>query len=56
MAKGSNQKLRLLYLTKILMEQTDEEHGLTMPEIIDKLVWDNEYYYSNFPYLKMREV
>jgi len=37
MAKGSNQKLKLLYLIKILMEQTDEEHGLTMPELIDKL-------------------
>lgn len=37
MAKGNNQKLKLLYLAKILMEKTDEEHGLTMPEIIKSL-------------------
>lgn len=37
MAKGSNQTLKLLYLIKILMEQTDEEQGVTMPEIIDRL-------------------
>lgn len=37
MAKGNNQKLKLLYLIKILTEQTDEEHGLTMPELIEKL-------------------
>ncbi|MBO4897885.1 MAG: WYL domain-containing protein [Clostridia bacterium] len=35
--KSSNQKLKLLYLAKILMEQTDEEHTLTMPEIIEEL-------------------
>ena len=34
MARGKNQKLKLLYLAKILMEHTDEEHGLTMPELI----------------------
>lgn len=37
MAKGSNQKLKLLYLMKILMEKTDETHGITMPEIISSL-------------------
>ena len=37
MAKGSYQKLKLLYLMKIFMEDTDEEHMLTLPEIIDKL-------------------
>ena len=37
MAKGANQKLKMLYLSKIFHEQTDEEHGLTMPEIIAKL-------------------
>lgn len=31
------QKLKLLYLQKILLEQTDEEHGLTASEIIEKL-------------------
>lgn len=34
MAKGSNQKLKLLYLAKIFSEKTDEEHGLTVQEII----------------------
>ena len=28
--KGDNQKLKMLYLSKIFHEQTDEEHGLTM--------------------------
>ena len=37
MARGNNQKLKLYYLAKILLEQTDEEHGLTMPQIIEKL-------------------
>lgn len=37
MAKGSNQKLKMLYLAKIFMEETDDNHPLTMPEIIAKL-------------------
>ena len=37
MAKASNQKLKLLYLAKIFSEKTDDEHGITMPEIIDEL-------------------
>lgn len=37
MSKGANQKLKLLYLTKIFREQTDEEHMLTIAEIIEKL-------------------
>ena len=37
MAKGSNQKLKMLYLTKIFMEETDEQHPLTMPQLIEKL-------------------
>lgn len=36
-AKGSNQRLKILYLYKILFEYTDEEHGLTMPQLIAKL-------------------
>ena len=34
MAKGSNQKLKLYYLLKFLQEKTDEEHAVTMPEIL----------------------
>ena len=37
MAKGINQKLKLLYLVKIFMEETDDDHGLTMPQLISKL-------------------
>lgn len=33
----SKQKQKLVYLQKILLENTDEEHKLTGPEIIDKL-------------------
>lgn len=32
-----NQKLKLLYLQRMFYEQTDEEHGLTMPQIIEGL-------------------
>lgn len=37
MAKQSNQKLKLLYLQKILLEQTDEEHPMTVPQLIAAL-------------------
>ena len=37
MARGSHQKLKLLYLAKILREETDDSHSLTMPEIIKRL-------------------
>ena len=30
MAKGNNQKLKLLYLSKILMEETNDSNGLTL--------------------------
>ena len=35
--KGKNQKLKLLYLAKIMQEQTDDTHALTMSEIIAEL-------------------
>lgn len=37
MARGKNQKLKLLYLAKIMQEETDDFHSLTMPQIIEKL-------------------
>ena len=37
MAKGMNQKLKQLYLVKIFTEETDDQHGLTLPEIISRL-------------------
>ena len=33
MPKGTNQKLKLYYLAKIMLEMTDDEHMITMPEI-----------------------
>ena len=35
--KGDNQKLKMLYLVKIFSEETDDNHALTMPQIVDKL-------------------
>ena len=37
MAKKSNQKLKILYLAKILNENTNDDNGITMPQIIEKL-------------------
>ena len=37
MAKQSNQKLKLLYLLRILLEQTDEQSGLTLMQISSEL-------------------
>ena len=37
MARSSMQKQKLLYLQKIMLEKTDENHGLTINEIKDEL-------------------
>lgn len=37
MAKGSNQKFKLYRLAQIMQEMTDEEHYITMPQIIESL-------------------
>ena len=37
MPKKANQKIKILYLMRILLEHTDEEHGLTLNEISDAL-------------------
>lgn len=37
MAANSKQKLKLLYLYKMLDEETDAEHGLSMAQILEKL-------------------
>ena len=37
MAKGSNQKLKLLYLLKMLEEKTDEENTMSINEMIAEL-------------------
>jgi hypothetical protein len=35
--KSDNQKLKMLYLVRIFCEETDDDHVITMPEIIAKL-------------------
>ncbi len=37
MTKSTNQKLKILYLLKILWEKTDEEHYLTLPQLQEEL-------------------
>ena len=37
MPKGTNQKFKLYRLAQIMLEQTDEEHYITMPEILEAL-------------------
>ena len=37
MAKQSNQKLRLLYINRILHESTDEFHGITLAQLSSEL-------------------
>ncbi len=41
MAKSANQKKKLLVLQELLLKQTDEEHPLSIPQIIEELErWD----------------
>lgn len=37
MARGNNQKLKIVYLMKVLLDNTDETHSITMTEIISLL-------------------
>ena len=37
MPKSSNQKLKLLYLSKIFLENTDAEHPMTLKELSSQL-------------------
>ena len=37
MPKGTNQKFKLYYLAKIMVEKTDDEHYITMPQILEAL-------------------
>ncbi len=37
MASGSAQKLKVLHVMDILRTETDPEHGLTMPQLIERL-------------------
>lgn len=37
MSRGSNQKFKFTYLMKVMLEKTDDEHALTMSQIMDEL-------------------
>lgn len=37
MSRGANQKYKFTYLMKIMLEKTDDDHSLTMPQIIAEL-------------------
>ena len=37
MPKGTNQKFKLYRLAQIMLEKTDDEHYITMPEILSSL-------------------
>ena len=55
--KGVNQKQKMLYLVKIFSEETDDNHYITMPEIIRKLAAygvnaDRKTLYQDFEELK----
>lgn len=57
MAKSENQKLKLLYLMKILLEKSDEAHGLSMKQNLDELKaydisGERKNIYSDIEYLR----
>ncbi len=57
MAKGKHQKLKLLYLMKIFMEETDDEHSLSRQDLINRLnacgiTADRKTLYSDFEELR----
>ena len=37
MSRGTNQKFKFTYLMKIMQEKTDDDHALTMPQIMAEL-------------------
>ena len=37
MSRGTNQKFKFTYLMQIMLAKTDDEHALTMPQIMDEL-------------------
>ena len=39
MARAANQKLKCLYLWQFLLQNTDEEHPATIPQMIEYLAW-----------------
>ncbi|MBR3178100.1 MAG: WYL domain-containing protein [Clostridia bacterium] len=57
MAQGEQQKAKLLYLMRILSEETDDSHGLTLKQITEKLnaygiTADRKTLYNDFELLR----
>lgn len=53
----SNQKLKIMYILKILLEETDENHAITLNEIVEKLklydvTAERKSIYSDIEYLR----
>lgn len=58
MPKGKNQKLKLYYLSKVMLEKTDDNHALSMPQIQKELLAyditaDRKSLYDDFEALKV---
>lgn len=56
--KLSHQKLKIMYLAKILLENTDEEHTITVPQMIEELAKlgisaERKSIYDDLEYLKL---
>ena len=45
MAKGAGQKIKILYLMKIMYEQTDDVHGLTVAQIAQVMGFGDAGYF-----------
>lgn len=37
MSRGTNQKFKFTYLMRVMLEKTDDDHALTMSQIMDEL-------------------
>ena len=58
MAQNENQRIKLLYLLKVLSEETDDNHGLTIKDLNAKLSAygisvDRKTMYSDFENLRL---
>ena len=57
MPKGTNQKFKLYRLAQIMLERTDDDHYITMPEIMASLAEyeitaDRKSIYNDLRYLE----
>lgn len=57
MSRGTNQKFKFTYLMKIMQAKTDDEHGLTMSQIMEELekygvTAERKSIYADFSYME----